>query len=364
MGSHSRPNDRQYMDTKKIMEVKIDPGGPLSKVIEGFSQELERIARELPEKTQMTARVPFVAKEVDQDNEYRLPFRVGQFTYVGLQSQTFLEYGEEKLWRLTMNYTSGKTSAFVEPDVRVINAAIDALRTDIGIRSRHTPPIGTTFMFAGFIPPEGYILCDGRAVSRQEYKELFDVIGTTWGGGDGSTTFNLPDLRGRVAVGAGHGNGLSSRVLAEVFGTESYILTPAEIPSHTHGGSTDRAGAHEHPNSEAIESTSGHKHSISTENESHEHDYKLGVRGTGWGSITGVQDSRGDTISFYEPIHITGVDHRHLVTTTADGSHTHDVTISPEESHGHKFTTDGGTGGGQPHGNMPPSLAINYIIKY
>ena len=60
---------------------------------------------------------------------------------------------------------------------------------------------GVVQMFAGEAPPNGWLLCDGAAVSRTEYAVLFDAIGTTWGAGDGSTTFNLPDLRGRSAVG-------------------------------------------------------------------------------------------------------------------------------------------------------------------
>lgn len=60
---------------------------------------------------------------------------------------------------------------------------------------KRPPRIGFIKTFAGTTPPEGTLLCDGSAVSRDTYSELFDVIGTTWGEGDGSTTFNLPDLR-------------------------------------------------------------------------------------------------------------------------------------------------------------------------
>ena len=62
-------------------------------------------------------------------------------------------------------------------------------------------PTGSVIPFAGQTAPEGWLLCQGQAVSRTTYAQLFAVIGTTFGSGDGSTTFNLPDLRGRVAVG-------------------------------------------------------------------------------------------------------------------------------------------------------------------
>lgn len=230
--------------------------------------------------------------------------------------------------------------------------------------AKATIPVGALTPYAGGAAPPGWLLCDGSEVSRADYVALFKVIGTTYGNGDGSTTFNLPDLRGRTTVGSGSGDGLSPRALGETFGAESHILASAEIPSHIHGGNTETAGAHEHLNSEATESMSGHKHDVRIENEAHEHDYNLGVRGTGWGSITGVQDSRGNSITFYERLHITRGDHRHPVTTTDDGGHTHDVTISPDKDHGHKFTTDGGTGGDQPHNNVPPSLVMNFIIRY
>ena len=75
--------------------------------------------------------------------------------------------------------------------------------------------------------PNGWLICDGSAVSRTTYATLFAVIGTTYGTGDGSTTFNLPDLQGRVAIGAGSGTGLTSRTLGATGGSES-------LQSHDH----------------------------------------------------------------------------------------------------------------------------------
>jgi microcystin-dependent protein len=96
-------------------------------------------------------------------------------------------------------------------------------------------PAGIVKGFAGTVVPTGWLNCDGAAVSRSGYSGLFAAIGTTWGVGDGATTFNLPDLRGRTLVGAGVGTGLSARTLAALFGTETHVLTSAQIPSHTHG---------------------------------------------------------------------------------------------------------------------------------
>jgi microcystin-dependent protein len=96
-------------------------------------------------------------------------------------------------------------------------------------------PTGTILSFASSVAPSGYLLCDGAAVSRTTYAALYSLVGNLYGSGDGSTTFNVPDLRGRVAMGAGQGAGLENRVLANTHGTETHTLSIAEMPSHTHG---------------------------------------------------------------------------------------------------------------------------------
>ena len=93
--------------------------------------------------------------------------------------------------------------------------------------SRALVPTGTVLAFAGSSAPSGFLLCDGRAVSRTTYTSLFSVIGTTYGSGDGSTTFNLPDMRGRVAVG-------SDANLGAAAGVQSVSLTAAQNGPHNH----------------------------------------------------------------------------------------------------------------------------------
>ena len=94
---------------------------------------------------------------------------------------------------------------------------------------------GTIIPFAGPISPPGFLVCDGSAVSRTTYSALFNVIGGSYGNGDGSSTFNLPDLRGRVPMGSGGGPSLTSRALGQQLGKENHQLSGQELAAHSHG---------------------------------------------------------------------------------------------------------------------------------
>jgi microcystin-dependent protein len=99
-------------------------------------------------------------------------------------------------------------------------------------------PSGTILDYAGITVPVGFLACDGAAVSRITYADLFTALGTTWGIGDGSTTFNLPNMNGKTGVGLGNYtdsvSGSITRSLAQVGGAERHILTTAELAVHTH----------------------------------------------------------------------------------------------------------------------------------
>jgi len=87
-------------------------------------------------------------------------------------------------------------------------------------------------MFAGNFAPSGWMFCDGQLLPISEYETLFNLIGTTYGG-DGQSTFGLPDLRSRVPIHQGS-NGSSNYVLAQIGGTETVTLTVQQIPQHSH----------------------------------------------------------------------------------------------------------------------------------
>lgn len=180
-------------------------------------------------------------------------------------------------------------------------------------------PAGVVVDFSGSSAPSGWLLCYGQAVSRSTYARLFAAIGTVYGAGNGSTTFNVPDARGRVIAGKDDMGGTNanrlgsvwgslSRALNGVFGTPDHTLTLAQMPSHNHGGNTGNAGAHSHtydrtqPGAPAFMSDAG-----------------------GGGAITNASAS-----------------------TSSAPNHQHSITSQ---------------GGGDAHNNTQPTLILNKIIK-
>jgi microcystin-dependent protein len=142
--------------------------------------------------------------------------------------------------KLTVAGTVASTAGgFVFPDSTVQTTAAVAAAI----------PAGTLTAYAGASAPTGWLLCYGQAISRTTYSDLFSAIGTTWGSGDGSTTFNVPDLRGRLVAGADNmggsaagrlGSGATggitgSATVGATGGEQSHQLTTAELAAHTHG---------------------------------------------------------------------------------------------------------------------------------
>ena len=167
-------------------------------------------------------------------------------------------------------------------------------------------PVGAQIPFTGTSIPSGYLLCDGRAVSRTTYKDLFAVIGTTYGTGDGSTTFNLPNMTGKVPVGYKSSDTYFG-TLGKSVGAATVKLTVGQMPKHTH---TQNAHSHQ-------------QNYNTWYNDSSNYDVRL-TGGSGYYAIAG-------TNAYY----------------TAGATATNQT-----------------TGNDEAHDNIQPSLVVNYIIKY
>lgn len=203
-------------------------------------------------------------------------------------------------------------------------------------------PAGAIVEFGAAAVPPGWLACDGAAVSRTVYARLFAAVGTTWGAGNGSTTFNVPDFRGRVPVGVGTGSGLTARTLAASGGAETVQLTEAQMPSHTHtfgSGSAASAGAHTHSVTGTATAVSDHSHSVNAASSG-----AVGVVANG---ATGYAQVNPTTTG-------SAGGHSHSLSATAesDGEHTHTVT-----------GTNADTGSDEAHANMQPWTAVTFMIK-
>ncbi|WP_422001756.1 phage tail protein [Reyranella sp.] len=157
----------------------------------------------------------------------------------------------------------------VTADTRSITERVNVLIRDYNTLSG--VPAGCVLPFAGAVAPDGWLLCAGQAVSRTTYADLFAVLGTTYGGGDGSTSFNLPDLRGRVAAGRDDMDGADAgrlagavvgrTVLGGTGGAATHVLGLGEMPAHSHGvndpGHVHSYGAGQVPSSFTPRGTNG-----------------------------------------------------------------------------------------------------------
>jgi len=121
------------------------------------------------------------------------------------------------------------------------NALAKVLKTGVGQEkgknttlSLGTAVVGEITIFVGSSVPSGWAICDGSLLSRTTYASLFSYIGATYGAGDGSTTFALPDLRGRVPIGMGQGSGLSNYASGQTGGEETHTLSLSEMATHNH----------------------------------------------------------------------------------------------------------------------------------
>ena len=168
------------------------------------------------------------------------------------------------------------------------------------------PYLGQIKMFAGNFAPRGWAFCDGQLLAISQNDALFSLLGTIYGG-DGRTTFALPDLRGRVPVSAGSGPGLTPRTQGAKYGSETVTLNQNQMPSHTHSTTTTSQLA------------------VSTD-------------------VGTELNADGQVIA----------NHANAFNPTA----TDDTILAGVSS----ILSLGNSGGNQTHNNMQPSLGINYII--
>lgn len=207
-----------------------------------------------------------------------------------------------------------------------------------------TVPVGVVMPFAGINVPSGWLLCDGTAVSRFTYDALFAVISTTYGAGDNTNTFNVPDLRSRTVVGAGSSaaSGLTARSRGTTGGSEGTTLALDQMPEHDHSVSL----AHGH-----TATTSSNDN-----NSKHGHDATFNLS-----DATALQSGSMNVRA--APTTSGTRDTLTINNNASDNSrHTHNVTVA--NFSGSTTALPAGSSTPSPVPTMPPWIALNYIIKY
>lgn len=244
--------------------------------------------------------------------------------------------------------SSASASITGTPPTQTLDLTIP--RGDVGAAGVGNPA-GAIVMYAGAVAPTGYLLCQGQAVSRTTYADLFTAIGTAYGTGDGSTTFNLPDLRVRLPIGAGTGKALgASDGVAEASRNANH--------SHSHGHSASASTSTASANvSGSASSDPGHTHGgLTGDAGSHSHG---GATGTPSGSAN-AQNGTGQVVTGSNHTHSISSDgtHQHTISAVNSGGHSHTISVS-DSGHSHTASASVGSGGSADH----PYVVVNYIIK-
>lgn len=205
-------------------------------------------------------------------------------------------------------------------------------------------PTGAVIQFATQTAPAGYLVADGSLVSRAVYPALFTAIGTTFGAGDGSTTFALPNLVSQFVRGAGPGRAVGS-------------TQADEIKSHTHAASSASAGGHTHTGT--IAEGGAHTHGASTASAgAHTHTVPFSRAAESRWDNANSQQSRQHIMGTAATTSSAGA-HTHTVTINSGGAHTHTMTVAEAGAHTHTVTVTA-AGGTE---TRPANIALLYCIK-
>lgn len=241
-------------------------------------------------------------------------------------------------------------------------------------QTREMAPAGLVGHFARSSAPTGWLKANGAEISRAAYAELFAAIGTTFGAGNGFTTFNLPDMRGEFirgwddSRGVDGGRALGSRQSGEIQ-QHSHGASSVSAGAHSHSGTAQSGGTHNH--SATTGAAGAHTHAAATrEAGSHSHTQRLAVNnssgsdgnyatdGYGGTKTSAANDSAGSHSHSVEVQ--SGGSHAHSVSVGDGGSHTHTLSIGSSGTHSHSITV-ANTGGAE---TRPRNVALLACIKY
>jgi microcystin-dependent protein len=178
----------------------------------------------------------FVTVVIDKDSVLHLQIKeVREILEQGLITVKPVFGAPEKTLGKAIGKLSNRISSLASASTKIDDekVSLNATWSSAQIKSQTTSPAGIVVAFAATVIPEGWLECNGASISRTQYAGLFAAIGTTYGAGDGSTTFGLPDFRGRVLVGV-DSTQTEFASIGQTGGAKTHVLTVAQMPPHTH----------------------------------------------------------------------------------------------------------------------------------
>lgn len=218
--------------------------------------------------------------------------------------------------------------------------------------------IGDYKFSASIQDASGWMICDGRALSRSEYRRLFRKIGTAFGDAGSDYMFNLPDCKGRVmaAIGSQSEIRIDPNVMGKSVGEETHTLTTSELPAHSHAGVTGSGGSHTHTASTGLNGQ--HTHGIVDSGHAHtQFTYNDDFNNEGGAAPSFTADSGGVRTWTNINTAVTGI------SLDESGGHTHTVTVNSVGNHTHEFQTND-VGDSQSHNNMQPTVFIGNMFIF
>jgi microcystin-dependent protein len=215
-------------------------------------------------------------------------------------------------------------------------------------------PTGSLMPFAGTSAPEYFLLCQGQEVSRETYANLFSIIGTTYGVGDNSTTFNLPNLQGRMPVGRDSSQ-TEFDSLGEVGGAKTHTLTESELPAHTHNNTLNNN----------VVASSSHRHDFQFSLLDSSYDASgpnaaMGTAGQAGAWKYSTSTWQGGTLNASVSTTFNSVSG---AVNGTGGRYTSTGDTTTPSSTATVGITNASTGSGSEHNNLQPYVVTNYIIK-
>lgn len=280
--------------------------------------------------------------------------KVQEYDWSSMDLGDFPSVEFRPLYKVIVKALTGASNTVKASITEIQDMRVDQVNP-VGIaQSVSSSPTGALTAFAGSSAPTGWLLCYGQAVSRATYAALYSVVGTTYGSGDGSTTFNIPDMRGRVPVALDNMGGTDAdrltvaNTLGDTGGKEKHLLIVSEMPSHTH-----LQNAHNH-------AQTNHTHANTLTDNNHTHGYLVNIQHID-GTVVPTAESLTSGLQ-------QGGRRRYSDTTGNNNQTPMSITNAGQTANLSDTTavnqSAGGTGGvTDAHNNMQPYILTNYIIK-